>query len=215
MSQANPEPEETVDRLRLSGVSWKDYSRFLCLFAERPGHHLTYDRGELEITGTWLGHERDKLVLGRMVDTLTEELGREMIGGGATTLRLRTLRRGLDPDGCYWIDSASRMAGKRRLNLRRDPAPDLVIKVSNPEATLNRARILARLGVPEVWQLQGDSLSFLVRQGSNFAKATHSLSFPFLTPADLITLILQSRDGGGENAVIGTLRNWVQQRRSG
>ena len=211
MSQVNPEPEGTVDRLRLSGVSWKEYSRFLCLFAERPGHHLTYDRGELEITGTWLGHERDKHFLGRMVNTLTEELGREVVGGGTTTLRLRSLRRGLDPDGCYWIDSASRMTGKRRLNLRRDPVPDLVIEVSNPETTLNRTRILARLGVPEVWQIQGDILSFLVRQGSNFVKATYSLSFPFLTPADLMTFFLQVRQGGGENAVIGTFRAWVQQ----
>ncbi len=210
MSASTTAPTESVDRLRLSRVSWKDYSRFLCLFAERPGHHLTYDRGELEVTGTLLGREHDRHFLCRLVHTLTEELGREVIGAGSATLRLRRLRRGLDPDECFWIANASRMAGQRRLDLRRDPVPDLVIEVSTPGSTLNRIRILARLGIPEVWHLRDSYLSFLVLQGTSYLAAGHSLSFPFLAPADLTALLQQTLQGSGENSVIATFRTWVQ-----
>jgi Uma2 family endonuclease len=33
------------DRLLIDNVDWRTYTRFLFLFAERPGYRLTYDRG--------------------------------------------------------------------------------------------------------------------------------------------------------------------------
>jgi len=73
----------------ISNVDWKDYSRFLKLFAERPGYRLTYDRGELEIMSPLLEHDNDDRFLGRLIVTLTEELGMECFPGGSVTIRGR------------------------------------------------------------------------------------------------------------------------------
>jgi Uma2 family endonuclease len=213
-SQApSPQQAATFDRLRLSNVDWRDYSRFLFLFGERPGYRLTYDRGELEIMSPLLEHDSNDRILGRLVVALTEELGLPIRSGGTTTIRRRRRRRGLEPDDCYWIANAHRMAGRRRLDLRRDPPPDLAIEVDVTRSSLDRLSVYASLGVPEVWRLDGDVLTFYLLQPSGgYAQATNSQSFPFLTPADLVPFLQQGQQAQDENDVIRSFRAWVRQR---
>jgi Uma2 family endonuclease len=217
MSQAPPQiptsqQAAAVERLRLSKVDWKDYTRFLHLFAERPGYRLTYDRGELEIMSPLLFHENEGQLLGQLVIALTQEMGLEVTPGGSVTLRRRRRWRGLEPDQCYWIANAARVAGQRRLDLRTDPPPDLAIDLDATRSSLDRLSIYASLGVPEVWHLRENVLAFLVLVGGSYAGATHSISFPFLAPADLMSFAQQWRQGTGFNAVIGAFRAWARQR---
>src|SRR5262245_3005026 len=113
--------------LLLDNVDWGTYTRFLRLFAERPGYRLTYDRGVLEIMSPLLRHDREGRFLGRLVVTLTEELGLPVLSGGSTTFRRRKKKRGLEPDDCFWIANESRIRDKDRIDLRVDPPPDLAI----------------------------------------------------------------------------------------
>src|SRR5947209_3328710 len=135
--------------LRLSGVDWRTYSRLLRLFAERPGLRLTYDHGELEIMSPLLEHDDAGRFLGVLVYVLTDELGLPLKHGGSTTLRRRLRQRGIEADECFWIANASRMAGRRRLDLRTDPPPDLAIEVDVSHSSLDRPGVSPPLGVPE------------------------------------------------------------------
>src|SRR5262249_36748647 len=140
--------------LQLSGIDWQTYLRLLRAFAERPGIRLAYDRGELEMMAPLLEHDGDSWFLGDMVFVLTEELGLPLKRGGSTTLRRRKRQRGIEADACYWIASASQMAGRRRLDLRTDPPPDLAIETDVTHSSMDRLSIYAALGVPEVWRLE-------------------------------------------------------------
>ncbi|HZU39389.1 MAG TPA: Uma2 family endonuclease, partial [Gemmataceae bacterium] len=107
--------------LRLSCVDWRTYTRLLHAIGDRRDVRLTYVRGELEIMSPRLEHDDDSDFLGILIRTLTEELGLPVKGGGSVTIHLRRKKRGLEPDRCYWIVNAARMAGRRELDLRRDP----------------------------------------------------------------------------------------------
>ena len=214
MSQA-PAVRQPLTRqcLRLSDVDWKMYTRLLRIFAERPGIRLTYDRGELEIMSPRLEHDDDGWLLGDMVFVLTDELGLPLKRGGSTTLRRRLHRRGIEADACFWIANAHRMAGRRRLDLRTDPPPDLAIEVDVTHSSLDRMGIYAALRVPEVWRLEGDILTFYVLGADGtYKQAAASLSFPLVTPADLLGFLQQARQAGDENAVIRQFRDWIRQR---
>jgi hypothetical protein len=63
-----------------------------------------------------------------MVCVLTEEMDLPLRAGRSTTLRRRKRQKGIESDDCFWIANAHRMAGKRRLDLRIDPPPDLAMK---------------------------------------------------------------------------------------
>ena len=108
------------------------------------------------------------------------------------------------------------MAGRRRLDRRTDPPPDLAIEVDVTRSSLNRMDIYAALRVPEVWRLDGNTLSFFILgAGRSYASAAVSRSFPLVTPADLLAFIQQGRQAGDENAVLHQFRAWVRQRMAG
>jgi Uma2 family endonuclease len=201
-----------AQQLVLSNVDWRTYERLLRVFAERRTIRLTYDRGELEIMSPLPEHESDADMLGRFVVVLTEELGLPIKAGGSTTLRRRRKRRGLEPDRCWWIANEPRMRGKRTLDLRIDPPPDLAIEVDVTSSSLNRMGIYAALGVVEVWRIDGPVLTFHVLGTSGkYTERSHSLAFPLVTPADLLSFLALCATLD-ENAVVRQVRDWVRQR---
>jgi Uma2 family endonuclease len=199
-------------RLVLHGVSWREYTRMLRAFAERSGFRLTYDRGTLEIMSPLFEHEIDADLLGRFVVVLTEELGLPLQAGRSTTFRRRRMRRGLEPDHSWWIAREPQVRGKRRIDLRVDPPPDLALEVDVTHRTLDRMSIYARLGVPEVWRLDARGLTFQALQpNGRYAEQTHSPTFPLFTPADLMAY-MALRTQHDENEVVRQFRVFVRQR---
>ncbi len=208
-----PAQSVAVPCLVLDNVDWRTYTRLLHIFAERPAFRLTYDRGRLEIMSPLPEHESDVAFLGRLAVTLTEELGLTVKEGGSTSFRRRRHQRGLEPDRCYWIKSEPAVRGKRKLDLRVDPAPDLAIEVDVTSRSINRMKIYAVLGVPEVWRVEIETLKFYsLDTKRKYSEISHSLSFPLVASADLMGF-LALRANQDEKAVARQFRAWAQQRR--
>jgi Uma2 family endonuclease len=205
----------TSQRLVFTGVSWQEYGRFLRAFAGRRGVRLTYDRGVLEIMSPLHEHETDVDFLGQLAVALTEEMGLTRKAGGSTTFRRRKRRRGLEPDRCYWIASEPLVRGKRDINLRKDPPPDLAIEVDVTSSSLDRMAIYASLGIPEVWRMDDAGLTFhVLGPDGKYAPSPRSKSFPPVAPADL-TRFLAMRAQLDENAVVQQFRVWFRQQAAG
>jgi Uma2 family endonuclease len=208
---ATATPTIPRDRLVLDLVSWRDYTRFLFLFAERPAWRLTYDRGVLEIMSPSKAHESGVELLGRFVVVLTEELGLPINAGGSTTYRRKRRRKGLEPDRSWWIANEHLVRGKLEIDLSQDPPPDLCIEVDVTNSSLDRMGIYASLGVPEVWRLDAQGLTFNVLEKKASVVRSVSLAFPLVSPADLLGP-LNLRGQADENAIVAQFRSWVRQK---
>ena len=199
------------DRLVLSGATWQTYERVLRAFDDR---HLrvTFDRGSLEIMTLSHEHESYSYLLGRIVDTVTEELGLPVGGGKSTTFKRRKKQRGLEPDNCFWITNEPAVRGKARIDLKVDPPPDLTIEVDISHSTLNRMGIYESLRVPEVWVFHGEVLSFHVLQADGTYKIQgSSRTFPNLH-ADDVARFLALRAEQDANSIIRQFRAWLRKR---
>ncbi len=216
MNQLLAIPRETSrNTVCLSGVAWRTYSRLLRALENQPGLRLTYDRGELEIMSPRLEHDDDGRFLGAFVLVLAEELGITIRPGGSATLRRRMKKKGIEPDECFWLANAPLMAGRRRLDLRKDPPPDLAIEVDVTSSSLDRMGIYSALGVPEVWRLEGDTLSFhVLGTRRRYREVTLSQSFPLVSPGDLVSVLQKARGARDFIPVIRQFRRWVRRRRS-
>jgi Uma2 family endonuclease len=196
-------------RLVLRGIDWDTYSRLLRTFDERH-IRLTYDRGTLEIMTLSHGHEDDSSFLERIVVILTMVASLPIKHGGSTTIRRKRKQRGLEPDRCYWITNEAMVRGKRVIDLRRDPPPDLAIEVEVTRSALKRLAIYAALGVPEVWRWDGTTLTlYLLKTDGQYIESTVSRLFPWLKAVD-VPPFLAMRSHMDENAVAVKFETWAR-----
>ncbi|HKI20054.1 MAG TPA: Uma2 family endonuclease, partial [Isosphaeraceae bacterium] len=145
-------------RVVLRGIGWEAYETILKMVGDQPVR-LTYDQGDLELMAPSLDHEEYASLLGRMVETVTEELRIPCRAAGSTTWRKKAKERGLEADECYYIAAFSQVRGKRKsIDLSVDPPPDLAIEIEISRSALDRMGIYATLGVPEVWRFDGETL---------------------------------------------------------
>jgi Uma2 family endonuclease len=195
----------------LYDIDWKTYTRLLRVF-EKSGHRLRliYDRGTLEIMSPRWEHEGPAELLGCVIVALAEELSLPCRLGGSVTLRRRKKRRGLEPDNCYWIASVPLVQGKRHLNLRVDPPPDLAVEVDVTSSVINRMGIYSALGVPEIWRLSTGGIAFHILESGRYQVRSNSSSFPQLASADLIPFLAQWGQSD-DITIVRQFRQWVKQ----
>jgi Uma2 family endonuclease len=198
---------EQVQHLVLNNVSWDLYESLL----EAVGDgtlRLTYDKGDLEIMSPLPIHERVKKVLGGMIEIIALELNVPMRRLGSTTFRRKKLQQGAEPDECYYIQNEPRVRGKMDLDLRRDPAPDLVVEVDITSRTIKKEPIYAAMGVLEVWRYDGEKhQSLWLQKNGRYASKKTSRAFPWLKMAE-VERFLRMLPGRDETSV---LRAWREQ----
>ena len=68
---------------------------------------------------------------------------------GSFTLKRRNVKRGLEPDRCYYTRNAAAVRGKRKIDLQKDPPPDLALEIEVSRRLLDRIEIYKELRVPE------------------------------------------------------------------
>lgn len=197
-------------RILLDNISWQTYETLLEALQDQRGLRLTYDCGKLEIMSPLDPHEGYKKLVGRCVETVTEELDINIRSLGSRTCRRQDLAKGLEPDQCYYIFNEARVRNLEQIDLDRDPPPDLVIEIDITSSSLDRMSLYRALGVQEVWCYDGERLQFYTLQEQSYQVVEYSPTFPFLSPNDILRFIEQ-RATIGETAVIRSFRQWVRE----
>lgn len=190
-------------------VSWNFYRAMLREYDERPSR-INYDRGTLEVMTLSIEHERYKMMLGMMLGLVALTFRLRMAHGGSSTLKRITRKKGLEADLCYWIANEPAVRTKKRINLRVDPPPDLVIEVDVMHSVVDRERIYAAMGVPEMWLLSSDAtLAAFVLEQRAWKPIEYSRSFPFLRVADLNRFV--ARIGvDDDTTVLADFAEWLR-----
>jgi Uma2 family endonuclease len=200
---------QSPNRVLLRNISWQTYQDLLKDLEEQPGIRLSYDRGLLEIMAPSPPHENYKKVLGRFVETLTEELNIEIKSLGSLTCKREDLARGLEPDQCYYIQNEAVVRTLDEIDFNQDPPPDLVIEIDISSSSINRLSLYAALGVPEVWRYDARAITIYRLEGERYQACDRSPTFPQITPAEVMRF-LELRKTMGETSLIRSFREWVR-----
>lgn len=192
----------------LHEVSWQFYEHLLDEIGDRP-IRVTYDNGSLEMMAPLPLHERWKKYIAPMIELLCVELDIEIDTLGSTTFRREDLAKGLEPDECYYVQHADQIRGKKVLDLRADPPPDLAVEVEITRRSVPRHPVYAALGVPELWTFDGRRLLVrLLGADRVYHAAKSSLAFPFL-PMDRFEGFLLRMEDERQATVLREFRQWV------
>ncbi len=197
------------DSVVLHGVSWKLYRR-LRKMPENYNIRMTYDRGELEIMSPSPLHEGIASLLGRLIDIWTLELKIPLRSCRVMTIRRAVLKRGFEPDNCYYVQHEPQMWDKKKINFKTAPPPDLVIEVEVSRRLGKKMEIYAAFRVPELWYWSGNALKVLElsNEGEYVARET-SICFPTF-PIAKAEEIVRQLGAAHETALVLSFRDWVR-----
>src|SRR5688572_19203781 len=93
----------TDRRVVLRGVDWALYERIDTLRGpESPKPRLIYMDGALEIMSPSSDHDIYKTVIARLLEAYAAVVGTSFNGAGSMTIRDEQVKRGLEPDECYF-----------------------------------------------------------------------------------------------------------------
>jgi Uma2 family endonuclease len=201
-------------RFLLRAVDWRTYR---AVSEALKGRHLrfTYDRGNLEFMTISRTHGNYSRLLGRLIFVLAEEFGLPIRSLGDMTCDREDLDRGVEPDECFYLVNEPRIREKEEIDLTTDPPPDLVVEIDISRSSRNRLGIYAAMGVPEVWQFDGEVLRVQQREaGEHYTVSNRSRYFPSLPVAELAGF-LHRRTQMDEVSLVRAFRTWVRGQLAG
>jgi Uma2 family endonuclease len=196
------------EHVYLPGVSYSTYEALVTEIEDRRRLRITYHHGEMEIMSPTPDHERAKTLIGRMIETLTEELGIPILSCGSTTFKDQLLDCGLEPDECYWIQNEVAVRGQR-IKIGESPSPDLALEVDITTSVIDRFPVYAALGFPEIWQYEdGEIIIHLLQSGGKYAVSANSVALPMVSVSKLVDHLDQCHKTD-ETTWIRSFRKWV------
>ena len=182
--------------LRLQNVGWDEYEHLLSRMDTLPGRRVSYDRGRLVIMSPSPEHEEYKDTIYTLIRFLADELSVTMETRGQATFKSKLLKKGAEPDACFYVQNASRIIGRRKIDLGTDPPPDVVVEIDTTNESLDKFHIYAALGVPEIWRYDGERAYFYQLVGEEYQAMDNSLAFASLAATDLARFVELSKTEG-------------------
>jgi Uma2 family endonuclease len=199
-------------RLQLQGVNWPKFEAILAELGDKRASRIAYSNETLEIRMPLPEHEKAKVLVGDMVKILLEELDLDNECFGSSTFKRLDMATGIEPDDCFYLENATPMIGKNRVDLTVDPPPDLAIEVDVTSKTGLEA--YQRLGVPELWRIEDGKLRISVLENGQYIDAAFSPHFPDWPLIETIPQFLNRAQTEGRSQMLKAFRRWVQQRTS-
>ena len=188
----------------INGVSWEEYEALLDEFAgDRCIPRINYSNGTLELMAPLPAHERPHRIIGYIVSAILDEEEQDWEDFGSTTLK-KLKQAGLEPDTCFYIKNAEVVRSRQRIDLDRDPPPDLAI-----ESDLTSKTTLAAyeaIAVPEIWIFTDGRLKIYILGQMGYQEAQISNIFPNLNIINMIPRLLEEAFTRGTRKMLRSLR---------
>lgn len=185
----------TGRRILLNDVSWKEYEMFLEDFEEKAGWRLAYDTGKLEIMPPTYDHEYSSVSVHDFIRFYCFEFEIDMISAGSTTLKNKLAEKGVEPDECFYIQSAEKVIGKT-FKSNEYIMPDVAVEIDVTTDSLDKFPIYSALKVSEVWIYDGKKISFNKLKGKKYHQISHSDALPLLSAENLTNFLRISKEKG-------------------
>jgi Uma2 family endonuclease len=212
------EAATTIEPMRiiLEGVPWAAYKALRD--APQNNHiRMTYLDGTLELMSPEYIHDKGADRLAELVRAVARTFDVTYLCAATTTLRRR--RRGSlsgearEPDTSFYFRAhARRIAPKRKIDLKVDPPPDLVVEVDNTSESEWKLPIYARFRVPEVWRfdVNAGTLWFgrLLARGT-YKSIEQSVALPMLNRAWVLGAVTRA-EGTTDSDYDVLLDGWIR-----
>lgn len=200
------------NRVILNQITWETFKQLLQELGDNRSSCLAYNEGILEIMTPLGKHEHSKCFISDLVAIIADEMDLNIKKMGSLTLKKEIIKKGVEPDACYYLKNEPLVRQKQNITLDLDPPPDLVLEIDMSNSSLNKLPIYAALGVAEIWRYNGNNLTGFIfnNDSQDYQESQYSLAFPWLELSQLLPFLQQSLQDG-ETKTLRNFRQWVRR----
>jgi Uma2 family endonuclease len=196
-------------------VSWDEYEELLEQVGEAPGLRISYDNGSLDLSTLSTEHEKYSEFISSLVGIIRLRLRINILSFGSATMRKRKLKKGKEPDACFYVQTAPLIGNRIQLDFEADPPPDVAVEIDVHHDSRSSFPIYAALGVSEIWRYDGQAMTIylLSKTGDaqEYVAGDASAALPMLSGTLLAEMIDRMRKDGELSALL-TFEEWLQSR---
>ncbi len=196
--------------ITLRNIPWEEYEELLAQLGEdRSGLHISYNEGTLQIMTVSPEHESYVRFFETLMTAIRLRLRLNIRSFGSSTMKKPKPRKGLEPDACFYIQTADVIGNRMQLDFTTDPPPDVAVEVDMHHGSIDKFPIYAALGVPEIWRYDGAQLRIHLLKQDAYIQAPASQALPMLTDHILTDLLTRLREDG-EFQTLLAFDEWLQ-----
>jgi len=155
-------------------ATWFEYQHLCDQRGDGSIPRIKYRNEEVLLMSPLPVHGRDANLLADIVKALLDHDGREYDAFTPITMTLPE-ESGIEPDYCFYIDNWQAVSGKKRIDWRQDPPPDLVIEID--VTSYSDVSDYLPYRVREVWLFKKQQILIYQLLGTDYQLQTHSRYF--------------------------------------
>lgn len=195
--------------ITLRHTTWEEYEALLDQVGEAAGLRISYNEGTLQVMTVSPEHESYVRFFETLMTAIRLRLRLNIRSFGSSTMKKPKPRKGLEPDACFYIQTASVIGNRMQLDFTSDPPPDVAVEVDIHHESIDKFPIYAALGIPEVWHFDGTQLRIHLLRKDAYLQATASQALPMLTD-HILTDLLTRLSEEGEFQTLLAFDEWLQ-----
>jgi Uma2 family endonuclease len=165
--------------------TWDDYEEILESVGEASGLRISFDGENIKIMTLSTKHEKYVRLIEMLITTLSLKTRKKILHFGSSTMKSSRQERGSEPDCCFYVQNAERVAHLDTIDFTRDAPPDIVVEIDIYRASPEKFEIYEKLGVPELWLYDGEQMRIYQLRDGSYSSVTQSPALPILTDAVL------------------------------
>jgi Uma2 family endonuclease len=184
-------------------ATWDEYESLSQQRGEGSLPRLKYRNGEVLLMSPLPHHGKDAHMIANVITALLDHLEREYDAFTPMTMKLPE-ESGIEPDYCFYIEHWEAVLGKRRIDWRVDPPPDLVLEID--VTSYSDVDDYLPYRIPEVWLFKRNQLRIYQLQDNAYQLSAQSRYFPTIDLSTVIEDCLQLAYNRNTSAAIRNLR---------
>lgn len=190
-------------------VSWEEYEHLLDQVGDAGGLRISYQDGTLQVMSPSSEHESYARFFDKLAAITSLRLRINIRSFGSSTMKKQQRRKGLEPDACFYVQSAGLIGNRMQLDFATDPPPDIAVEIDIHHGSISKFPIYAALGIPEIWYFDGQQLTIHQLAQDAYVVAETSRALPLLTSHVLTEFLTRLREEG-EFQTILAFDEWLQ-----
>jgi Uma2 family endonuclease len=176
-------------------TTWNDYETLINEVGEASHLRISYTQGNLKVKTLSSTHENYSALIQNLLSHLSLQKRIKILNYKSSTMKVTKELKGVEPDGCFYVQSADKLPNKLRIDFSRDPMPDIVLEIDIYHDSKSKFEIYASFGVKEIWRYDGKTFEiYELRKNAEYKQVKQSKSLPILTAKVLNDLLNQSNE---------------------